>query len=207
MKAEWQSEKDAIDAIGDVKERLDAGAPRGRARRARGRPRARRRAPLRRDPRAREPRSPRPSCPGAPATARFFKEEVDEEDVAEVVAKWTGIPVARLMEGEVEKLDPHGGAPARARRRPGRGGRGGLERGAPLARRAPGPEPADRLVPLPRARPASARPSWRARSRSSCSTPSRRWCASTCRSTWRSTPSPGWSARRPATSATRRAAS
>ncbi|HEY7873945.1 MAG TPA: ATP-dependent chaperone ClpB, partial [Actinomycetota bacterium] len=35
---------------------------------------------------------------------RFLKEEVDEEDVAEVVARWTGIPVARLMEGEVEKL-------------------------------------------------------------------------------------------------------
>src|SRR5260221_497192 len=31
-------------------------------------------------------------------------EEVDEEDVAEVVAKWTGIPVTRLLEGEVQKL-------------------------------------------------------------------------------------------------------
>jgi ATP-dependent Clp protease ATP-binding subunit ClpB len=36
--------------------------------------------------------------------ATFLKEEVDAEDVAEVVSKWTGIPVARLMEGEVEKL-------------------------------------------------------------------------------------------------------
>jgi ATP-dependent Clp protease ATP-binding subunit ClpB len=35
---------------------------------------------------------------------RMLKEEVDEEDIAEVVAKWTGIPVARLIEGEVEKL-------------------------------------------------------------------------------------------------------
>ena len=35
---------------------------------------------------------------------RMLKEEVDEEDIAEVVAKWTGIPVARLLEGEVEKL-------------------------------------------------------------------------------------------------------
>ncbi|MGZ4200550.1 MAG: AAA family ATPase, partial [Thermoleophilaceae bacterium] len=35
---------------------------------------------------------------------RFFKEEVDDEDVAEVVAKWTGIPVSKLLEGEVEKL-------------------------------------------------------------------------------------------------------
>ena len=35
---------------------------------------------------------------------RMLKEEVDEEDVGEVVAKWTGIPAARLLEGEVEKL-------------------------------------------------------------------------------------------------------
>ena len=34
----------------------------------------------------------------------FLKEEVDDEDIAEVVAKWTGIPVSKLMEGEVEKL-------------------------------------------------------------------------------------------------------
>ncbi len=35
---------------------------------------------------------------------KMLKEEVDEEDIAEVVAKWTGIPVSRLMEGEIEKL-------------------------------------------------------------------------------------------------------
>ncbi|MCG2795643.1 MAG: ATP-dependent chaperone ClpB [Actinomycetia bacterium] len=36
--------------------------------------------------------------------SKMLKEEVDEEDVAEVVGKWTGIPVSRLMEGDVEKL-------------------------------------------------------------------------------------------------------
>jgi len=35
---------------------------------------------------------------------RMLKEEVDEEDIAEVVAKWTGIPVSRMLEGEVQKL-------------------------------------------------------------------------------------------------------
>jgi ATP-dependent Clp protease ATP-binding subunit ClpB len=35
---------------------------------------------------------------------KMLKEEVEAEDVAEVVAKWTGIPVAKMMEGEVEKL-------------------------------------------------------------------------------------------------------
>jgi ATP-dependent Clp protease ATP-binding subunit ClpA len=33
-----------------------------------------------------------------------LKEEVDEEDIAEVVGAWTGIPVSRLMEGEMQKL-------------------------------------------------------------------------------------------------------
>ena len=37
-------------------------------------------------------------------TQRMLKEEVDEEDVAQVVAKWTGVPVSRLLEGEVQKL-------------------------------------------------------------------------------------------------------
>jgi ATP-dependent Clp protease ATP-binding subunit ClpB len=35
---------------------------------------------------------------------RMLKEEVDDQDVAEVVARWTGIPVSRLMEGEMAKL-------------------------------------------------------------------------------------------------------
>src|SRR5204863_2302577 len=34
----------------------------------------------------------------------MVKEEVDEDDIASVVASWTGIPVSRLLEGEVEKL-------------------------------------------------------------------------------------------------------
>jgi ATP-dependent Clp protease ATP-binding subunit ClpB len=37
-------------------------------------------------------------------THKMLKEEVDEEDIAEIVSKWTGIPVSKLMEGEVEKL-------------------------------------------------------------------------------------------------------
>ena len=38
------------------------------------------------------------------ATARMLKEEVDEQDIAEVVSRWTHIPVGRLVEGEAEKL-------------------------------------------------------------------------------------------------------
>jgi ATP-dependent Clp protease ATP-binding subunit ClpB len=41
---------------------------------------------------------------GAAAGPRMLKLEVDEEDIADVVAKWTNIPVSRLMEGEIQKL-------------------------------------------------------------------------------------------------------
>ncbi|HBB89394.1 MAG TPA: type VI secretion system ATPase TssH, partial [Blastocatellia bacterium] len=37
-------------------------------------------------------------------SSRLLKEEVDEEDIAEVVSRWTGVPVSKLMQGEVEKL-------------------------------------------------------------------------------------------------------
>jgi ATP-dependent Clp protease ATP-binding subunit ClpB len=35
---------------------------------------------------------------------KMLKEEVDEEDIAEVVSKWTGVPVSRMLEGEIQKL-------------------------------------------------------------------------------------------------------
>jgi ATP-dependent Clp protease ATP-binding subunit ClpB len=41
---------------------------------------------------------------GAKGDGRLLKEEVDEEDIAQIVSRWTGIPVARLVEGEVRKL-------------------------------------------------------------------------------------------------------
>jgi len=38
------------------------------------------------------------------AAGRLLKEEVDGEDIAEIVSRWTGVPVSRLLEGEIEKL-------------------------------------------------------------------------------------------------------
>ena len=38
------------------------------------------------------------------SSTRFLKEDVDAEDIAEVVSRWTGVPVSRLLEGEVQKL-------------------------------------------------------------------------------------------------------
>jgi ATP-dependent Clp protease ATP-binding subunit ClpB len=103
MKAEWQREKDAIAAVRDVKEQLDVAH--------REAERAEREADLQRAAELRYGEIPDLERALADAEAqieggggRFLKEEVDDEDVAEVVAKWTGIPVSKLMEGEVEKL-------------------------------------------------------------------------------------------------------
>ncbi len=41
---------------------------------------------------------------GQKRESRLLKEEVDEEDIAEVVSRWTGIPISRLLQGEMEKL-------------------------------------------------------------------------------------------------------
>jgi ATP-dependent Clp protease ATP-binding subunit ClpB len=41
---------------------------------------------------------------GRNAGSRMLKEEVDEEDIARIVSKWTGIPVSKMLEGEVQKL-------------------------------------------------------------------------------------------------------
>ncbi len=41
---------------------------------------------------------------GASGAVRMLKEEVDEEDIARIVSKWTGIPISKMLEGEVQKL-------------------------------------------------------------------------------------------------------
>ena len=53
----------------------------------------------------------------------LVREEVDEEDVAQVIAKWSGVPVSRMLEGETTRLLGHGGGAHEARRRPGPSGR------------------------------------------------------------------------------------
>jgi len=105
MKAHWQGEKDAIEAIRSAKERLEQAH--------RDAERAEREADLQRAAELRYGEIPEIQAEAAERDAElaatqsgvtFLKEEVDAEDVGEVVANWTGIPVSKLMEGEVEKL-------------------------------------------------------------------------------------------------------
>ena len=116
-------------------------------------------------------------------------------------------PRLQADRGRDQEADPDGGRAAQAGDRPARRDRGRLEGDPPLARRDQGSRSAPPARSSSSAPPASARPSSPARSPSSCSATRTRWSASTCPSTWRSTPSRGSSARRPATSATTRAAS
>jgi ATP-dependent Clp protease ATP-binding subunit ClpB len=105
MKAHWQEEKDAIEGIRSAKERLEQAHR--EAERAEREADLQRAAELRYGeiPQVQEEVAERESELAAlQSGVTFLKEEVDDEDVAEVVANWTGIPVSKLMEGEVEKL-------------------------------------------------------------------------------------------------------
>ena len=107
MKAQWQKEKDAIKGASDLKERLEqARTEVERAERETDYERASKlqyeEIPDLERRLAEHEKADRERQDGdAPV---FLKEEVDADDIAEVVARWTGIPVSRLLEGETEKL-------------------------------------------------------------------------------------------------------
>ena len=106
MKARWQSEKSHIDAIKSAKVQLEEAN--------REAEKAERDADLERAAKLRYGEIPDLEKTVAEAEksltamqdegGTMLTEEVTDQDVAEVVAKWTGIPVSRLLEGEVEKL-------------------------------------------------------------------------------------------------------
>jgi ATP-dependent Clp protease ATP-binding subunit ClpB len=105
MKGHWQAEKDAIGSIRELKEALEHKRTEAE--------RYERDGDLGRAAEIRYGELPRLEEEVASASARLatqqggqrmLKEEVDAEDVAEVIGKWTGIPVSRLMEGEMAKL-------------------------------------------------------------------------------------------------------
>ena len=125
-------------------------ADRGRAGAARGRPDRASRDPLRRDPGAGAELERADQAESGPGAEPMVNEEVGQDDIAEVVAAWTGIPVGRLLQGETEKLLPMEDRARRAADRPEAGRQGGLGRRAALAGRHLRPEPAHRLVPVPR---------------------------------------------------------
>jgi len=102
MKGHWNAEREAIAAIRSLKEELES-----------LRTTVEREQDLEKAAEIRYGRIPELEKRISDATAhldqlqtskRMLKEEVDAEDIAEVVSKWTGVPVSRLMEGEMHKL-------------------------------------------------------------------------------------------------------
>jgi ATP-dependent Clp protease ATP-binding subunit ClpB len=104
MHAEWQREKETIGAVADIQEKLEQA--RNELERAQRETDLGRAAELQYGtiPELEKQLAEAEATEHTGDAPRFLKEEVDAEDVAEVVAKWTGIPVSRLMEGEIEKL-------------------------------------------------------------------------------------------------------
>lgn len=105
MRVHWQNEKECIQKIGLLKEKIEAAKIEAAA--------AERTGDLEKAAKLTYGDIPQLERELSEESARLaelqkdlsmLKEEVDEEDIATVVSKWTGIPVSRLMEGEIEKL-------------------------------------------------------------------------------------------------------
>ena len=105
LKARWQREKELIDALNRLKEQMDSlKVEEQNAERAGDLEKV---AEIRYGKMVEKEKQMKETA-GKLAEVqkdeKMLKEEVDEEDVAEVVSKWTGIPVSRMLQGEVEKL-------------------------------------------------------------------------------------------------------
>ena len=147
LTARWRAEKDKIGLAQKLKEELDAARNALAQAQRQGDYRRGRQARLRHDPRTREEarREPRRSASGA-----LVDEAVTANHVAQVVSRWTGVPVDKMLEGEREKLLKMEEEIARRVVGQTRGGDGRLDGGPTRPRRPAGPEPADRLVHVPR---------------------------------------------------------
>jgi ATP-dependent Clp protease ATP-binding subunit ClpB len=105
LKAQWQKEKELIDAMKRLKEKQDALKVEEQS--------AERRGDLEKVAEirygqlieaAKEQERLGKELAETQKHKKMLKEEVDEEDVADVVSKWTGIPVSKMLEGDVDKL-------------------------------------------------------------------------------------------------------
>ncbi|MCL6519994.1 MAG: ATP-dependent chaperone ClpB [Armatimonadetes bacterium] len=105
MKAHWQTEKEIVQRIRQIKEQIEQAKTELQA--------AERDADLQRAAELRygvilnlekELETQTARLAEVQKDKKMLKEEVDAEDIAEVVSKWTGIPVSRMLEGEMQKL-------------------------------------------------------------------------------------------------------
>jgi ATP-dependent Clp protease ATP-binding subunit ClpB len=105
LKARWKEEKSSIGRIRELKEKIEQLKLEEQTEERRGNLQrvAEIRYGLLRQAEA-ELAKLSAQADGKASTSRMLKEEVDEEDIARIVSKWTGIPVSKMLEGEVKKL-------------------------------------------------------------------------------------------------------
>jgi ATP-dependent Clp protease ATP-binding subunit ClpB len=105
LQAQWKSEKEAVQRVRAIREQLDdvkiqiAQAERAYDLNKAAELKYGKLIALERQLKAEEDRAA-----AQKGVRRLLKEEVDEEDIAEVVSRWTGVPVSKLLEGEMKKL-------------------------------------------------------------------------------------------------------
>jgi ATP-dependent Clp protease ATP-binding subunit ClpB len=104
LKAKWKQEKDLISRTRELKEKIDHLKTDEQAAVRKGDYNRASEIQYGEIPRLQAELSQLTSKMDGKSGQRMLKEEVDEEDVAGIVSKWTGIPVSKMLEGEVKKL-------------------------------------------------------------------------------------------------------
>ncbi len=104
LRARWTKERDAITRISDLKKKIEALRFEAEEQTRKGQLERAAQIQYGELPKLEAELKKLDTAQGKSGAARMLKEEVDEEDIAKVVSKWTGIPVSRMLEGEVKKL-------------------------------------------------------------------------------------------------------
>jgi len=108
LRSRWQQEREAITRVSDLKKQIEALRFEAEEQTRRGQLDRAAQIQYGELPRLEQEltrlNETQDSATVASGAERMLKEEVDEEDIAKIVSKWTGIPVTRMLEGEVKKL-------------------------------------------------------------------------------------------------------
>jgi ATP-dependent Clp protease ATP-binding subunit ClpB len=104
LRARWTKEREAINHIGDLKKKIEALRFEAEEQTRKGQLDRAAQIQYGELPKLEAELKKLAAQNGKVGAARMLKEEVDEEDIAKIVSKWTGIPVSRMLEGEVKKL-------------------------------------------------------------------------------------------------------
>ncbi len=104
LRARWQKEREAITRLSEVKKQIEALRFEADEQTRRGNLERAAQIQYGELPRLEDELKKLTATQDDASGPRMLKEEVDEEDIARIVSKWTGIPVSKMLEGEVKKL-------------------------------------------------------------------------------------------------------